>query len=281
MADGSDVQSDTIDWGKILGEELMLSGRAQAAFADKATETNTEGSVQKSDGEQPLAKDDKQSTVRTSHAIPSGLKLIVLYFSGRWCPACTEFDPVIRDVYAGLKSLEESSDIEIVWVSCDLSEDTYKIHMKRIGALLGAVWSPKRLQELADRWKVKAIPTALVLDARDGRIVTATARRDMEEAKQRVMRSGSKDTRETEIYGSLMFRWLELLDAQRAALDDGMPVKDESSDSESSEGSSHAVASKALALYHEMRDGGLQIDVITCAAMLSACEKCSAPSNDA
>ncbi|CAE7561362.1 car [Symbiodinium sp. CCMP2456] len=292
MAD-DDVQSDAIDWGKILGEELMLSGRAQAAQAAADKAANTEGSAQ-SDSDQPVAKEEKQSTVRTSHAIPSALKLIVLYFSGRWCPACTEFDSVIKDVYAGLKSLEESSDIEVVWVSCDLSEDTYKMHMKRIGSLLGAVWSPKRLQELSDRWKVKAIPAALVLDARDGRIVTATARRDMEEAKHRVMRSGSKDTRETEIYGSLMFRWLERLDAQRAALDDGMPVKDESSD-ESSEGSgsrqsSHSHTSKAssrrnsessaqamaeaLALYHEMQDGGLQLDVITCAAMLSACEKC-------
>ncbi|CAE7873612.1 hetM [Symbiodinium sp. KB8] len=277
MADG-DVQSDTIDWGKILGEELMLSGRAQAAQAAADKAANTEGSVQ-SDGDQPSAKEEKQSTVRTLHAIPSALKLLVLYFSGRWCPACTEFDSVIKDVYAGLKSLEESSDIEVVWVSCDLSEDTYKMHMKRIGSLLGAVWSPKRLQELSDRWKVKAIPAALVLDARDGRIVTATARRDMEEAKQRVMRSGSKDTRETEIYGSLMFRWLERLDAQRAALDDGMPVKGESSD-ESSEGSGSGQSSRshtskassrrnsessaqamaeALALYHEMQDGGLKL----------------------
>ena len=215
----------------------MVGSRVHIAQAEKPT-AGADSTAPKADTDQPAAKDDKPNTVRTSHVITSGLKLLVLYFSGRWCPVCAEFDTVIRDVYAGLKSLEESSDIEVVWIPCDLSEDACKIHLRRIGSLLGALWSPKRLQELSDRWKVSSIPTALVLDARDGRVVTACARRDMEEVHERAVRRGSKDTRNSESYGALMFRWLELLDAQRAALDDGMPLKiDESSDSESSGGS--------------------------------------------
>ena len=236
MASGHDgPRAELLEWGKILGEELMVSSRAGTAAHPAAGDTGAPGaqsSAQKPEGEQPAAKEEKLNTMRTSHVITSTLKLLVLYFSGRWCPVCAEFDTVIKDVYAGLKSSEESADIEVVWISCDLSEDAYKIHLKRLGSLLGAVWSPKRLQEVSDRWGVKAIPTALVLDAHDGRIVTATARRDMEQAYESVMLSGSKDARDSESYGILMFRWLELLDAQRAALDDGMPVKiDESSDS--------------------------------------------------
>mmetsp|Transcript_13767 Transcript_13767/g.25813 ORF Transcript_13767/g.25813 Transcript_13767/m.25813 type:complete len:245 (-) Transcript_13767:1-735(-) len=203
------------EWGKFLGDELLVGNRGFNAQAPDS----------------PL-KEDKLHTVRTSHAITGALKLVMLYFSGRWCPLCTEFDSVVRDVYTGLKSLDESSFIEIVLVSCDLSDDAFKTHLKRIGSLLATTWSPKRMQEAMDNWQVKAIPTVLILDARDGRVVCATARRDMAEAHEKHMLGDSKDFRDNTSYATLMFRWLELLDEQRAALDDGLPIQnDDGSDS--------------------------------------------------
>ena len=37
----------------------------------------------------------------------------------------------------------------------DLSEESYKTHLKRLGSFLGASWSPKRLQETIARWDLK------------------------------------------------------------------------------------------------------------------------------
>ena len=37
----------------------------------------------------------------------------------------------------------------------DLSEESYKTHLKRLGSFLGASWSPKRLQEAIARWDLK------------------------------------------------------------------------------------------------------------------------------
>ena len=37
----------------------------------------------------------------------------------------------------------------------DLSEESYKTHLKRLGSFLGASWSPKRLQEARARWDLK------------------------------------------------------------------------------------------------------------------------------
>ncbi|CAK9017217.1 unnamed protein product [Durusdinium trenchii] len=202
------MEDPAFDWSSLIGEDLLL---CKSALKEETKEQK---------GITHL--DDKLCSIRTSQALPKSLKLVLLYFSGRWCPVCTEFDNIMRDVYTALQSFPEHSDIEFVWISCDLSEDSYKAHLKRLGVLSGATWSPKRLQEAAARWDLKALPSLLVMDALDGRVVTANARRDVEDAYDDEQHGANKG------YLGLLLRWLELLDEQRAALDDGLPMRSES-----------------------------------------------------
>ena len=90
-----------IDWGKVLGEDLILS---KAVVKDNAKAA--QGSV--------THVDDKLCSISTAQVLPNTLKLVLLYFSGRWCPICAEFDNVLRDVCASLKSLPERADMEFV-----------------------------------------------------------------------------------------------------------------------------------------------------------------------
>eukprot|EP00747_Dinoflagellata_sp_TGD_P057965 gnl/TRDRNA2_/TRDRNA2_150896_c0_seq2.p1 gnl/TRDRNA2_/TRDRNA2_150896_c0~~gnl/TRDRNA2_/TRDRNA2_150896_c0_seq2.p1 ORF type:complete len:208 (+),score=43.92 gnl/TRDRNA2_/TRDRNA2_150896_c0_seq2:52-675(+) len=101
-------------------------------------------------------------TAHIDEALPASLKFVLLYFSGRWCPLCQEFDTIVRDVYASLKALPEGHDLELVWVSCDVSEAAYKEHLGALG-----------------------IPALLVLDAAKGRLLTADGREDIYARAQR------------------------------------------------------------------------------------------------
>ena len=198
------------DWTELLGDELILSRTA----------------LREDSKLKVIHLDDKLCKVQTQQALLKSLKLVLLYFSGRWCPACTEFDNVIRDVCNALKPYPEYGDIEVIWISCDVSEDSYKAHLRRLG-LLGATWSPKRLQDATERFDLKALPSLLVMDAQDGRVVTGTGRRDVEEAYDDEQHGAKKG------YLGLLLRWLELLDEQRAALDDAHMIASDKSDSQS------------------------------------------------
>eukprot|EP00747_Dinoflagellata_sp_TGD_P057966 gnl/TRDRNA2_/TRDRNA2_150896_c0_seq3.p1 gnl/TRDRNA2_/TRDRNA2_150896_c0~~gnl/TRDRNA2_/TRDRNA2_150896_c0_seq3.p1 ORF type:complete len:231 (+),score=46.32 gnl/TRDRNA2_/TRDRNA2_150896_c0_seq3:52-744(+) len=124
-------------------------------------------------------------TAHIDEALPASLKFVLLYFSGRWCPLCQEFDTIVRDVYASLKALPEGHDLELVWVSCDVSEAAYKEHLGALGNVFAVEWSPFRLDEIVRHFDVTGIPALLVLDAAKGRLLTADGREDIYARAQR------------------------------------------------------------------------------------------------
>lgn len=55
-------------------------------------------------------------------------KIIGVYFSAGWCPPCRDFTPLLMEVYDELKS--RGSPFEVVFVSCDKTEDAMKQYME-------------------------------------------------------------------------------------------------------------------------------------------------------
>eukprot|EP00931_Biecheleriopsis_adriatica_P026119 TRINITY_DN15921_c0_g1_i2.p1 TRINITY_DN15921_c0_g1~~TRINITY_DN15921_c0_g1_i2.p1 ORF type:complete len:278 (+),score=66.02 TRINITY_DN15921_c0_g1_i2:36-869(+) len=220
------LKVETIAWETILGEELLLwkATQKKAASSQDDAGPNLLAAIGAGVGVQQASGEENITRVRTAHVLPKTLKLLLLYFSGRWCSICSQFDVVLREVYDGLKALPESADLELVWMSCDLSEEAYRHHLKKLGIVLGSSWSPKRIQECTKRWNLQAIPSLLVLDAVSGRVIRMNGREDIEKAHE------NTSTMDREGIAGLALQWLEALDAKRAAEDDGVP-EEESSDS--------------------------------------------------
>eukprot|EP00933_Yihiella_yeosuensis_P041858 TRINITY_DN36263_c0_g1_i1.p1 TRINITY_DN36263_c0_g1~~TRINITY_DN36263_c0_g1_i1.p1 ORF type:complete len:288 (-),score=65.46 TRINITY_DN36263_c0_g1_i1:150-956(-) len=219
-------KSQPLPWiTDVLGEDLRFFHRGRQAITNLArastgqTQTanilaniGATGNIIGEDGKN--ANEDQLGNVRSSDALTAELRILVFYFSGRWCPMCVEFDHLFKDLYARIKALSEGSDVEVVWVSCDLGEDAYKAHLKKLGSMLAAEWSPHRLEALTARYNVKAIPSLVVLDAQTGRVVTGSGREDCL-AKEKISPE------------DVVLRWLELLDEKKAMLDDANAEADE------------------------------------------------------
>eukprot|EP00930_Biecheleria_cincta_P016950 TRINITY_DN13610_c0_g1_i3.p1 TRINITY_DN13610_c0_g1~~TRINITY_DN13610_c0_g1_i3.p1 ORF type:complete len:222 (-),score=41.30 TRINITY_DN13610_c0_g1_i3:243-908(-) len=211
-----------VDWCELLGKELTICTGPPSVRPGTEEKKTTGASLLASIGSGIGVQDSKKrmdgfSYVQTSIVLPPTLKLLLVYFSGRWCPTCQQFDVMMKKVYEGLKALPESSYLELVWVSCDLSEEAHRAHLKRLGVMLGAPWSPKRLQMFTERWGVNAIPGLLVLDAITGHPITS---------------NGSEDA---DGFAGLFLHWSELLDQKRAAEDNGDVKADSDSEAGLSE----------------------------------------------
>lgn len=228
---------DPVDWCELFGQELYIcTGHANFKPEDKKLGANLLAAIGSGIGVKDPSKDwmDGFKSVQTSIVLPKTLKLLLVYFSGRWCPMCQAFDVMMRKVYEGLKALPESSDLELVWISCDLSEEAHHAHLKTLRVMLGASWSPSRLAKFTERWGVKAIPSLLVLDAHSGKSITSSGSEDIQKAHDG---SSQAHTMDADGFAGLFLNWSELLDQQRASDDHGIEEDEEDSDDDLSEGS--------------------------------------------
>ena len=105
-----------------------------------------------------------------------GKKVIGLYFSADWCGPCRQFTPELNKFYEKMNSGRKFKDkFEIVWVSrCrDVnSYGQYFAHMANWMALPPEEAMGQRGQMLSDKYKVKGIPTLVLLDEFGGVITT-------------------------------------------------------------------------------------------------------------
>lgn len=227
-----------VDWCELLGEELTIcTGPGNFKPEEKKSGASLLAAIGSGIGvkEDSKSRMDDFSYVQTSIVLPKTLKLLLIYFSGRWCPMCQGFDAMMRKVYEGLKALPESSDLELVWISCDLSEEAHHAHLKKLGVMLGASWSPSRLQKFTERWGIKAIPSLLVLDAYSGKPITSNGNEDVQKAHETSAASVGAHTMDADGFAGLFLHWSELLDQKRAADDDGIVEDEEDSEAGLSE----------------------------------------------
>ena len=105
-------------------------------------------------------------------------KIVAYYFSGHWCPPCRAFTPMLNTAYVEL--LANSSEIEVVFVSCDNTEDDMKNYMKEShGPWLAVPHNSQLASGLQTKFDIHGIP-ALIVCKSDGSIVTKNGRADVE-----------------------------------------------------------------------------------------------------
>ncbi|AKJ64298.1 thioredoxin family protein [Kiritimatiella glycovorans] len=104
-------------------------------------------------------------------------RIVGLYFSAHWCPPCRMFTPKLVEFYDELK--EDEAPFEIVLVSSDRSREAMFEYMEKTEmSWLALPHRGKRAQALSDRYKVRGIPTLIIIGP-DGETITKDGRRDV------------------------------------------------------------------------------------------------------
>jgi len=115
--------------------------------------------------------------IYTNEAL-SGKTVVGLYFSADWCGPCRQFTPDLVNFYNRINSRKgREGQFEIVWISRCRDYESYAQYFTQMNWL---AMQPEdamgiRGQQLASRYKVKGIPSLVLLDE-VGNVITLDAR---------------------------------------------------------------------------------------------------------
>ena len=96
--------------------------------------------------------------------LAEGKKYVLLDFWASWCGPCRKEIPNVKKAYEQFKD----KGFEVVSISIDKKEDEWRKAVKEENL----VWPNFRSEEVANLFKVKAVPTVYLLDS-EGRIVAS------------------------------------------------------------------------------------------------------------
>jgi len=109
--------------------------------------------------------------VKTSTALAD--KVVAIYFSAHWCPPCRGFTPELAKAYATYKSA--GKNLEIVFASSDRDEKAFGEYFSEMPWLALPFSERERKEKLSSKFKVRGIPTLVILDV-DGSVITTDGR---------------------------------------------------------------------------------------------------------
>ncbi|KAK5620579.1 hypothetical protein CRENBAI_022125 [Crenichthys baileyi] len=96
-----------------------------------------------------------------------------VYFSAHWCPPCRSLTRVLVESYRIIK--ESGHKFEIVFVSADRSEESFKQYFSEMPWLAVPYSDEARRSRLNRLYGIQGIPTLILLDA-DGHVITRQGR---------------------------------------------------------------------------------------------------------
>ena len=103
-------------------------------------------------------------------------KFVLLFFSAGWCAPCDQFLQVLKDFYSEVNINEKN--VEVIYVTCDRDEASFKESYTRMPWLSFPFSSPKH-EQLKKKFDVIGVPIVLVCDAKTGFLVTQKGRKDI------------------------------------------------------------------------------------------------------
>ena len=103
-------------------------------------------------------------------------EVVLLLFSGHWCPPCNGFQPVIKKFYKDVNAgtIGDSKRVEIVYVSCDNTIEEFKKHSSEFIFPVIPFDDPI-IAELQDALQIETIPVVTLL-RKDGTIAKENIR---------------------------------------------------------------------------------------------------------
>ncbi|EPQ02770.1 Nucleoredoxin [Myotis brandtii] len=96
-----------------------------------------------------------------------------VYFSAHWCPPCRSLTRVLVESYRKIK--EAGQKFEIIFVSADRSEDSFKQYFSEMPWLAVPYTDEARRSRLNRLYGIQGIPTLIVLDPQ-GEVITRQGR---------------------------------------------------------------------------------------------------------
>ncbi|XP_041349713.1 nucleoredoxin-like [Gigantopelta aegis] len=99
-------------------------------------------------------------------------KIVGIYFSANWCPPCRNFTPKLTDFYKQIKKSEKGSSFEIVFVSWDKDDASFREHLKTMPWLAVPYSDRERKDKLTKKFRVQGIPKFVLLDGETGKVIT-------------------------------------------------------------------------------------------------------------
>lgn len=124
-------------------------------------------------GETVIGKDGTKVEVST---LAGEGKVLGLYFSAHWCPPCRAFTPQLGDFYKNVKDSANGPNFEIVFVSSDRDEQSFKDYFGEMPWHALEWGSRDKKTTLSKKYKVEGIPTLVLLDADKGTVLSKDGR---------------------------------------------------------------------------------------------------------
>ena len=114
-----------------------------------------------------------KETVATGSAL-GGKTAVGLYFSAHWCGPCRGFTPKLAEIYKDLVAAGKS--LEIVFVSSDRDEKAFDDYFAEMPWLALPYAERKLKATLSKKYKVRGIPTFVIVDGETGELITTDGR---------------------------------------------------------------------------------------------------------
>lgn len=129
----------------------------------------------------------QQNGTTTTDAIVGPNKYLGLYFSAHWCPPCRGFTPELATFYKNFKAQHAQKDnFDIVFVSSDRDQNAFDEYYKEMPWLALPFEDRDTKAALSKKFKVRGIPTLVILDADSGEVITTDGRSEVDADKDGV-----------------------------------------------------------------------------------------------
>lgn len=99
--------------------------------------------------------------------------VVGIYFSAHWCPPCKAFTPVLTKFYNSMKATGRK--FEVVFASSDKSQEQFDEYYGEM-PWAALPYGDKRIAKLSSKFKVRGIPTLVLLDAATGQLIQDAGR---------------------------------------------------------------------------------------------------------